>query len=671
MSRVPIENRLAQCLEDYHRRRALREPVSAEDYRERLGDLYDEFVDLLSARSTLDGVPPEDAADKTFPRTFGDYVLLRELGGGAMGVVYEAVHRELGRKAALKVLRAGLDADPLARERFQLEARTCAHLRHENIVEIYEVGTAEGRPFYAMPILTGENLAELIRARRVPSPVDLCRGLAGIADALDALNGAGIVHRDVKPANIMVDPDGRMVLADFGLARTATSQALTQTGQAIGTPLYMSPEQVLGRKDSIDGRSDVYGLGVTLYEALSGQPPFKAEGVHNLIRLILNERPRPLGAVAPQLPREVCNIAMKAIERAPEDRYQTAAEMRLDLLNFSRGLRVAGRPVASWRVFLRDHRWRLVAAAALLLIAGAAAILWARRPGLLTIQVFPAAALEVDGVDRGGTPAKVPLRPGTHEVVLRQSGFAEKSIRLKLGAGERRLLEASLIAENPDDPESLNRLAAALGIEFPVYALKARKDVDYGPPVLGLVWPRGAVRKADLSTVRIDVPATQGAVDGTVVLRQGALDLWIATVRPQPGANLYPVPEEAVEMLKPGDVLNFSFVPAGGEPVAAECRLVGDEADRAIDEVVARLRDQPDLVRCHFRAHLLLGAGLPLAAYREAHRVLEAFEHSPRALALAQEALEALGLVGAAPWREVAEEISELTLEARRTAFHE
>ncbi len=663
----PHTRLLADCLEDYHRRRALREPTCAEDYRERLGDAYLEFIELLAARSTLDEGLAADTGSKRFPRPFGHYLLLRELGGGAMGIVYEAVHRELGRKVALKVLRTGFDSDPHALERFRLEARACAQVRHESIVEIYEAGMAEDRPFYAMPILTGESLAQLIRAGRTPPPVDLCRGLAGIADALDALHRAGIIHRDVKPANIMVDPDGRMILADFGLARTAASQALTQTGQALGTPLYMSPEQIVGRKEDIDGRTDVYGLGVTLYEALSGQPPFKADGLHNIVRMVLHDRPKPLAVIAPQLPREVCFIAMKAVERSPRDRYQTAGEMCADLRNFSRGLRVAGRPVAPWRSFVRRHRWRLVATAVLLLAAGVAWSFWNRRPGTLALTCYPEALAQVAGAAPAPTPLRVRLPPGRHEILLRQEGFLDRTVELRLAAGERRTLEVGLVARETDDPRVLDLLARDMEVSFPPPTLKARHGETAERPPVVCLWPRGRVRKADLATFRVDasVPGDQG----TVEFRLGTEVFWQTTLAPWTGRYEAAFAEEAAEILKPGDQVTWRFRSDSGAEAGADFEVVGEPEGSRLAGVEQRLRDQPETLRCHFRARVLLDADLPLAAYREAQKVFAAFEHSPRALAVAQEALAALGLEHTAPWSEVAEEIHELTDEARRAAF--
>ena len=567
------------------------------------------------------------APAEIFPRPFGAYTLLRELGGGAMGVVYEAMHRDLGRKVALKVLRTGFDTEPLALERFRREARACAQIRHPNIVEIYEAGQAEGRPFYAMPILTGKSLAELVKERAVPEPRELCRGMAGIADALDTLHSAGIVHRDVKPANIMVSPDGKMILADFGLARTAASLALTQTGQTLGTPLYMSPEQVIGKKDEVDGRSDIYGLGVTLYEALSGRPPFKADGFHSLMRLILTERPKPLTAVAPDVPRECALIAMKAMEREKRDRYQTAAEMKRDLLAFVEGMPVSGRPVPAWRVFVRRNRLPLFSTAALLVVALVAAFLWMNRSASLAVSCFPDALVQVDGREVGATPVKMKLEAGGHVVIVRQTGFGERRHAVSLRPGEDRVLETVLIAAGSDDPATLALLAEAMDIrlskfeEGPRFRASEASDVE-------VLWPRGDVRAADLYAYRIDIPNEAFEFDGNLEFRRGGEVLCRAPFTPDNGTAEEALPDGLLGKLSPGDVVEWGYYPRTGEPFTARFRFVGDAGALALATVEAKLKDQPELVRAHFRAQVLLDAGLDLAAYREAGRV---FGEIPRA----------------------------------------
>ncbi|MCK6459739.1 MAG: serine/threonine protein kinase, partial [Planctomycetes bacterium] len=354
-----MEDLLATLLDDYVARRQRGERPSLEDYRLAAGASFERLARLLEAESSFDEALKEEEGD--LPRPFGSYTLLREIGRGAAGIVYEA--RRGDRTVALKVLRQGFDESPDAVARFRREAGACARVRHDHIVEILDAGEAEGRPYYAMTLHEGRSLSALARSDALPEPLELARRLAKVADALHTIHSEGIVHRDVKPANIMADAKGRMVLADFGLARSAGAATLTRTGEALGTPLFMSPEQLLGDRARVDGRTDVYGLGATLYDLLAGRPLFDARDWPELVRAILEERPKPLHEVAPGIPVELSRIVMKALEKQPEDRYADAAAMRDDLLAFADGRAVAGRPVSGMRLRLRRLRgsWRPLA----------------------------------------------------------------------------------------------------------------------------------------------------------------------------------------------------------------------------------------------------------------------------------------------------------------------
>ena len=311
------ETRLANAMADYHRRRALGECPDPDEYRTALGPDFGDFREILEASATLqEAVEPFTAP--TLPRRFGRYTLTRRLGQGAMGVVFESLDEQLGRKVAVKVLRTGFDLDGSAFERFRREARACSQVKHPSIVTVHDAGAHDGRLFYTMDVVPGASLAARIKAGDLPPLDALLEGFAGVADALHALHTHGsdpIVHRDVKPSNVIVQDDGHMVLADFGLARTAASESLTRTGDALGTPLYMSPEQALGRRSEIDARSDVYGLGATIYEALTGRPPFAGQDLAELMRRIDLERPGSLREAAPAVPAMLERVVLKALEK--------------------------------------------------------------------------------------------------------------------------------------------------------------------------------------------------------------------------------------------------------------------------------------------------------------------------------------------------------------------
>ncbi|MGZ8397742.1 MAG: protein kinase domain-containing protein [Gemmatimonadales bacterium] len=257
------------------------------------------------------------------------YRLERELGRGGMGVVFLATDTALDRRVATKVVHPELAAHESITRRFLAEARTIARLRHPNIVAVHAAGRAQGLLYYVMDDVAGESLRQkLLREGRV-SAVETARILSDLAAALDAAGRAGVVHRDVKPENVLLDEaTGRALLADFGIARAVAVEASgSSTGQgvAVGTPVYMSPEQAAG--EEIDTRSDLYALGVVAYEMLTGQPPF--QGPHRVVvSKHIAERPVPVERLCPETPRELTAAVMRALEKQPSDRWQTGEEFR-------------------------------------------------------------------------------------------------------------------------------------------------------------------------------------------------------------------------------------------------------------------------------------------------------------------------------------------------------
>jgi hypothetical protein len=638
-----LEARLAEALEDYHRRRALGEPVSVDDYADRLGEDLGAFREIVDAESMLDELvdPP---VEEPLPRPFGAYTLLREVGRGSMGVVYEAVHRELGRTVALKVLRPGYDVEPVALERFRREARACAQVRHPCIVDIYEAGRAEDRFYYAMPLLEGKSLAQLIRAGEFPEAKALAEGLAGVADALDALHRVGIVHRDVKPGNIMVLEDGRMVLADFGLARTAAADTLTRSGQALGTPLYMSPEQLLGDQREIDGRTDVYGVGATLYEVLTGRPPFRADDLPSLMRMIVAERPRPLTEIEPEAPRDLARVAMSALEKRKEDRYASAAKLAEDLRAAAQGRPVVGRPVSDLRLGLRRmKRFALPAAAAALLVV--VGLVWSgRRPATLTVECNVAAEVLVDRRAEGPTPRTLTLPPGEHEVEIVLPGFHDPQGRMvvRLEPGEKRSHRVVLVADDPDDLDALAALSPQLAWSRPPASEVRERGLPMADPGPRPLLPRGDVRIEDLAVLTLD---TDGPGGKAILRRRGEV---LLEVDVQPGQGTIPVPEEVREKLQAGDEATWGVRTADGRAAFARFRVVAKDLRKDLAALGRQLEGQSERVRDHLRARLLLAHGLPAAAWHEAARTLADDPASAPALRTQLEALDALGLDGTA-----------------------
>ena len=282
---------------------------------------------------------PETETSETLPRAFGPFELLAELGRGGMGVVYRARHLHLGRDVAVKLLTAGSCATGEQRRRFLAESRLAARIRHPRIVSIHDAGDQEGQLWCAMDLVDGDDLAAMLRDGPLPVK-DAVQLVAQIARAVHHLHGHGILHRDVKSSNILLDRTGTPYLTDFGLARSDDSDA-TATGTVLGTPASMSPEQAAGRVREIDARSDVYGLGTVLYEALGGTPPFGGNSPIDTLLDVLEREPFPPSHWNPNVPAPLDRVCLRCLEKSPARRPATAAALANDLDTWLAGERIA------------------------------------------------------------------------------------------------------------------------------------------------------------------------------------------------------------------------------------------------------------------------------------------------------------------------------------------
>jgi serine/threonine protein kinase len=269
--------------------------------------------------------------------TFGRYEILGKLGEGAMGVVHRARDTALGRVVALKMLLADLGEDDEVIQRFRREAEAIGQLEHANIVKIYDLGEAQGHLFMAMELLEGEDLRALIeRPREVPL-ADRVRILAQIAEGLAFAHTKGIIHRDVKPANIMVAATGQVKLLDFGLARLAARETITKRGIILGTPDYMSPEQALGKL--VEYRSDIFSAGAVFYEVLTSRKPFQGRTLQTVLYQILSEEPDPVLTLNPDVPGRLALVVHRMLRKDPDERFASLDEVAGELWGIHASLR--------------------------------------------------------------------------------------------------------------------------------------------------------------------------------------------------------------------------------------------------------------------------------------------------------------------------------------------
>ena len=358
-------------------RRKIEELLSSD---EQASDFFESPPRTLAAK-----VVESEAAQPESPigRTIGNYEVIELLGRGGQGVVYRARQKGLNRTVALKVIGLGQWATEAHLKRFRLEAAAAASLDHPCIVPIYEVGERDGSCYFSMKFLEGGQLDEVIR--RTPMPMRQAAELmAKVARTVHYAHEHGILHRDIKPGNILLDAKGEPHLTDFGLARLLESESpVTRTLEVLGTPSYMAPEQAAGNNPAtrLTSATDVYGLGAVLYQLLTGHPPFAGGTTYETIKLVLETEPRQPRLWNPKIDRDLSTICLKCLEKEPAKRYASAQLLAEDIERFLRN-----EPIRSRRSSRLEHVWRwckrkplvasLIAALILIVAVGTAGVLW-------------------------------------------------------------------------------------------------------------------------------------------------------------------------------------------------------------------------------------------------------------------------------------------------------
>jgi tetratricopeptide (TPR) repeat protein/predicted Ser/Thr protein kinase len=386
------------------------------------------------------GTRPAEGSE--LPRRIGRYEIASELGRGGMGVVFSAFDTTLRRPVAIKMVLDARWKGEEALKRFRLEASAAARLHHPGIVAVHEVGEHEGKPFLVMEMIEGESLDKVL-ARGGIAPRRLAEIIRGVALALEHAHENGIIHRDVKPENVIVDREGRTHLMDFGLAREVeAAERLTGTGQALGTPAFMSPEQANGDIEAQGPLSDVYGLGALLYWALAGGPPFEATSMRDLIKKILFEEPRPPRERRKLVPPDLETIALRCLAKEPARRYPSADAVAEELRRFEDGEPIVARPIG------RAERTAL----------------WVRRNRALAAALLPVALIALS------LPVAVPV--GSYLVRENVRAEGEAAVR----ADRTRSLAALRAAADLASEEFAGSAVAEVASSEPVEARRERLD---------------------------------------------------------------------------------------------------------------------------------------------------------------------------------------------------
>lgn len=577
-----LEQVLAECLRAIESGHAIdrdslfaQHPDLEEDLRsfflnrdeiERLTAPFREAV--ASADTPTVGMPPvADSSQSPRIRYFGDYELLEEIARGGMGVVYKALQKSLNRLVAVKMVLSGRLASPADVQRFRQEAEAAAGLDHPHIVPIYEIGEHEGQHYFSMKLVEGTSLRAAVPELR-REPRQAVQLLATIARAVHHAHQRGVLHRDLKPGNVLLDRDGEPHVTDFGLAKRIEAEGeLTRTGDIVGTPNYMAPEQA-GAHRQLTTAVDVYSLGAILYELLAGRPPFQSDTVMDTLMKVRAEEPVRLQVHNPSVDRDLETICLKCLEKASEKRYDSAAALADELDRWRRGEPIEARRASTRERVLKWTRRRPAAAALIgVSVASALGFVMLMAIGRVRIENALDAAVQAQ-IDTTNALAKAQLEEA-RAVAARNEALAEKR-RAERSAREARSATSRLQVQRVS--ESLEHGDHAAALQWSVEALQADNDL----PGRDLVH-RIRIAKVLQAMPRLKrVLPLEDRLDDIAVLPDGktlvANGQWIHHWDLTDGRPLKRVPQGFLEE-------NFGRLIAGGRGEIDVSRYVADVAE--------------------------------------------------------------------------------------------